>query len=329
MTLQSTVPPRPRPGSDEIDLDRVSADAAALVNAVTSVVRGRDHVVRLITAALLAGGHVLLEDVPGSGKTTIGRAFARAVDGRFGRVQSTSDMLPADVTGSNLWRPSDGRFEFVPGPIFANIVLLDELNRASSRTQSAFMEALEEHAVTVDGVRHPLPDPFFAIATQNPIEQYGTFPLPEGQLDRFTMCLRLGPIDPDEELRVLREQVGHATVDDLGAVVDADTLAWLRQQSRQVHTAETVSRYLLGLVVATRQHPAVGLGASTRAAIALNRAAQAWALLHGRDFVRPDDVRDLAVPVLAHRLVLSSGPSRQHAEQVMTEIVRAVPVPAA
>lgn len=282
--------------------------------------------VELITCALLAGGHVLLEDVPGSGKTTLGRAFARTIDTTFGRVQATADLLPADITGSSVWRPADGRFEFVPGPIFAGIVLLDELNRASSRSQSAFMEALEEHAVTVDGIRHPLPDPFFVLATQNPIEQYGTFPLPEGQLDRFTMCLRLGALDPHDELQVLREQVGRATVDDLRPVMDGETLAQLRARARAVHTSDAVSTYLLSLVIATRRQGEVVLGASTRAAIALNRAAQAHALLDGRDFVTPDDVKRLAVPVLSHRLVLAQGHRLQRAEEIVTRIVATEPV---
>ncbi len=307
--------------------DRAPSSATALLANVRSVVRGRDQVIRLMACALISGGHVLIEDVPGSGKTTLGRAFARSTGGLFGRVQATSDMLPADITGSSVWRPGDGTFDFVPGPIFANVVLVDELNRASSRTQSAFMEALEEHAVTVDGQTHRLPDPFFVIATQNPVEQYGTFPLPEGQLDRFTMRLRLGPIDPEDELAVLREQVGHATVDDLEPVISLEGLRLLQAQSRRVHTSETVAGYLLGLVIATRRTPQVALGASTRGAIALNRAAQALALLDGRDFVTPDDVKTLAVPVLAHRLVMAGGQAVEAAEAIVDRIVHSTSVP--
>ncbi|MFV0458810.1 MAG: AAA family ATPase [Actinomycetales bacterium] len=321
------LPEQVRPHPISPDPDHASTAAQRLLDGVGSVVRGRQPILELICCALLSGGHVLLQDVPGSGKTTIGRAFAHSADVTFGRVQATSDMLPADITGSSVWRPGDGTFHFVPGPIFAHVVLVDELNRASSRTQSAFMEALEEHAVTVDGVRHPLPDPFFVIATQNPVEQYGTFPLPEGQLDRFTMCLRLGPMDPADELQVLREQVHRSTVEDLRPVVDADTLRWLRAQSRSVHVGEPVGRYVLDLVAASRQHPEIVLGASTRAAIVLTRAAQARALLRGRDFVTPDDVKALAIPVLAHRLVFSYDCDLPHAEKVVAHLVAGVQVP--
>ncbi len=314
----------PRQG---VDIDAAHRLMVSLVERVCSVVRGRDHVVRLVACALVGGGHVLLEDVPGSGKTTLGRAFAAAANVEFGRVQATADMLPADITGSGVWQPADGRFEFMPGPIFANLVLVDELNRASSRTQSAFMEALEEHAVTVDGQRHPLPDPFFVIATQNPVEQHGTFPLPEGQLDRFTMCLQLGSISLADELQVLREQVRRPTVEQLRPALDASTLTWLRAQAREVFTSEAVQRYLLSLVIGTRDDPAVAVGASTRSAIALNRAAQAWAMLVGRDFVTPDDVKHLAVPVLAHRLSLAAGPSPRAAAAVVARVVATVPVP--
>ena len=314
-------------GTLGVDIDGAHRLMVSLVDRVCSVVRGRDHVVRLVACALVCGGHVLLEDVPGSGKTTLGRAFAAAANVEFGRVQATADMLPADITGSGVWQPAAGRFEFMPGPIFANLVLVDELNRASSRTQSAFMEALEEHAVTIDGERHPLPEPFFVIATQNPVEQHGTFPLPEGQLDRFTMCLHLGSISPDDELVVLREQVRQPTVEQLRPALDAASLTWLRAQSREVFTSEAVQRYLLSLVIGTRNDPAVAVGASTRSAIALNRAAQAWAILAGRDFVTPDDVKHLAVPVLAHRLSLAAGPSPKAAAAIVSNVVATVPVP--
>ena len=302
--------------------------AAALVANVERVVRGRRAAVELVVAAVLAGGHALLEDVPGSGKTTLARAVARSVGGRFQRIQATSDLLPADLTGSGVWNPHQQTFEFVPGPLFANVVLADELNRTTPRTQSALLEAMEEGAVTVDGHRHPLPDPFFLVATQNPVEQHGTYPLPEGQLDRFTVRVRLGDLDPAAERLVVREQLARATVDDLGPVLSPGELRALRAGVREVFVADPVLDHAVTLVRATRGDARVLLGASSRAAIALVRCAQARAVLGGREYVAPDDVRALAVPVLAHRLVLAPGAGTGHrAEELVAELVARVPVP--
>ncbi|MCW2610775.1 MAG: MoxR-like ATPase [Actinomycetota bacterium] len=302
--------------------------AAALVANVERVVRGRRAAVELVVAAVLAGGHALLEDVPGSGKTTLARAVARSVGGRFQRIQATSDLLPADLTGSGVWNPHQQTFEFVPGPLFANVVLADELNRTTPRTQSALLEAMEEGAVTVDGHRHPLPDPFFLVATQNPVEQHGTYPLPEGQLDRFTVRVRLGDLDPAAERLVVREQLARATVDDLGPVLSPGELRALRAGVREVFVADAVLDHAVTLVRATRGDARVLLGASSRAAIALVRCAQARAVLGGREYVAPDDVRALAVPVLAHRLVLAPGAGTAHrAEELVAELVARVPVP--
>lgn len=302
--------------------------AAALVANVERVVRGRRTAVELVVAAVLAGGHALLEDVPGSGKTTLARAVARSVGGRFQRIQATSDLLPADLTGSGVWNPHQQTFEFVPGPLFANVVLADELNRTTPRTQSALLEAMEEGAVTVDGHRHPLPDPFFLVATQNPVEQHGTYPLPEGQLDRFTVRVRLGDLDPAAERLVVREQLARATVDDLGPVLSPGELRALRAGVREVFVADAVLDHAVTLVRATRGDARVLLGASSRAAIALVRCAQARAVLGGREYVAPDDVRALAVPVLAHRLVLAPGAGTAHrAEELVAELVARVPVP--
>jgi MoxR-like ATPase len=302
--------------------------AAALVANVERVVRGRRAAVELVVAAVLAGGHALLEDVPGSGKTTLARAVARSVGGRFQRIQATSDLLPADLTGSGVWNPHQQTFEFVPGPLFANVVLADELNRTTPRTQSALLEAMEEGAVTVDGHRHPLPDPFFLVATQNPVEQHGTYPLPEGQLDRFTVRVRLGDLDPAAERLVVREQLARATVDDLGPVLSPGELQALRAGVREVFVADAVLDHAVTLVRATRGDARVLLGASSRAAIALVRCAQARAVLGGREYVAPDDVRALAVPVLAHRLVLAPGAGTAHrAEELVAELVARVPVP--
>lgn len=301
--------------------------ARAVVANVELVVRGRRDAVELMAAAVLAGGHVLLEDTPGAGKTTLAKAFARTLGGTFRRVQGTADLLPADVTGASVWRPDLHTFEFVPGPVFANVVLVDELNRTPPRTQSAFLEAMDERAVTADGVRHALPDPCVVIATQNPVEHHGTYPLPDGQLDRFTVTLRLGPNDPTTERTVVREQLAGPTVDSLPAAVDPAGLRALREEVHRTHVADAVVDYAVRLAEATRHHPEVAAGASTRAVLALVRVAQARALLAGRGHVLPDDVKMLAVPVLAHRLVVPAGhPDR--ARGIVVELLSAVPAPA-
>lgn len=299
-----------------------------VVTNVERVVRGRSDAVQLVAVALLAGGHVVIEDVPGTGKTTLARAIARTVGGSFSRVQATADLLPADITGSSVWEPGAARFTFVAGPVFANVVLVDELNRTPPRTQSAFLEVMEEGAVTVDGVRHAVPDPFFVVATQNPLEQHGTYPLPEGQLDRFAVRLRLGGLDASAELAVVREQLAGPTVEHLAPVTDADELRAARQAVRRLYAADAVVSYALSIVRVTREDPRVRLGASSRAAITLVRCAQARAALLGREYVTPDDVRALAVPVLAHRLGLSTATTASgSAEQVVAELAATVPVP--
>jgi MoxR-like ATPase len=293
---------------------------------VQHVVHGRERAVELVTCALLAGGHALIEDVPGSGKTTLARAFARSLGGTFHRIQATADLLPSDITGSGVWDPDQHRFVFVPGPIFAHVLLADELNRTPPRTQSAFLEAMDENAVTVDGVRHPLPEPFFVVATQNPLEQHGTYPLPEGQLDRFAVCLTLGDLDPAAERQVVREQLVRATVDDLQAVVGPAELQAARAAVRTTHVADAVLDHAMALVQATRRDPRVHLGASPRAALTLIRCAQARARLYGRDYVAPDDTKALAAAVLGHRLVLSQEqPGGGNA--VVADLVARVPVP--
>ncbi len=341
MTTTAAPGQGPGPGrGDEHGSSAATQVARAVVGNVTGVVRGYDRPVRLVVAALLAGGHVLVEDVPGTGKTTLARAVARSVGGSFARVQATADLLPADITGSSLWDPGTGAFSFVPGPVFANVVLVDEVNRTPPRTQSAFLEVMEEHAVTADGVRHAVPEPFFVVATQNPVEQHGTYPLPEGQLDRFAVRVRLGGLGVDDELRVVREQLAGPTVETLRPVVGVTALAAARAAVRQVHVADGVLGYALAVARGTRHDERVRLGASSRAAITLVRCAQAWAVLAGRDFVRPDDVREVAVPVLAHRLVLAGlsaagahlpggtvGAFGEAADRVVVDVLRTVPVP--
>jgi MoxR-like ATPase len=292
---------------------------------VGSVVHGRSAAIELITCALLAGGHALIEDVPGSGKTTLARAFARSLGGSFARVQATADLLPADITGSGMWDPDARTFAFVPGPLFAHVVLVDELNRTPPRTQSAFLEAMEESAVTVDGRRHPLPDPFFVVATQNPLEQHGTYPLPEGQLDRFTICLRLGPLELAAERLVVREQLARPTVENLRPVVEPIALQSIREAVRTAHIDDAVLDHALAVVRATRVDPRVRVGASSRAALSLVRCAQARAMLQGRAYVVPDDTKALAVAVLAHRLVPAANGGTAHS--VITDIVARLPVP--
>ena len=282
-----------------------AAMAEKLVRNVETVVRGRREAVELISIGLLSGGHVLIQDVPGSGKTTLARSLARSIGGVFRRVQGTADLLPGDITGSSIWDSGRQEFRFVPGPIFANVLLVDELNRATPRAQSALLEAMDEAAVTLDGESHQLPDPFFVVATQNPSDQYGTHPLPEGQLDRFALTLSLGPNDAATERLVMREQLLRATVSDLHPVLTTDELRWLQQETRRTHVADCVLDFALAVVAATRAHPDVRIGASSRAALSMLHCGQARALLHGRGYVTPDDVKAVAPSALGHRLTLA------------------------
>jgi MoxR-like ATPase len=310
----------------------VTQVAGMLVANVSRVVRGQSTAVQQLAAAMLSGGHVLVEDAPGSGKTTLAHAFARSVAADFRRVQGAPDLLPSDVTGSSVWNQASQSFAFVPGPVFTHVLLADELNRTPPRTQAALLEAMEEGTVTVDGVSHLLPAPFMVIATQNPLEQHGAYPLPEGQLDRFALRVLLEPLGEGDELQVLRDQVHHATVLDLPPVIDVRTWVAARSAVRSVHVAASVSAYALGLVRATRQHPHISHGASSRAAISFVRTAQAWAVLSGREYVVPEDLQALAVNALGHRVVLAGGSSITHAgrhvvDEAIGDIVARTPVP--
>jgi len=310
------------------------ADAAArLVAAVAEVVVGAETVTEQLFAALLVGGHVLLDDVPGVGKTTLARAIAGRLDLDFRRVQCTPDLVPSDVTGVSIYDERSGRFEYRPGPLMANVVLVDEINRATPRAQSSLLEAMQEGQITVDETTHRLPDPFFLIATQNPIELEGTFPLPEAQLDRFLFLLNLGYPDADGEDRILQLHGATAREGDAGTpmpLLDRAALATLREAVRRVRVGEAVRRYIVAIARATRGIPGVELGASPRAAVALFRAAQARAAIRGRDHVLPDDVKAQAPAVLRHRLFLSADAQMRGrtTAAIIAEVLAAVPVPA-
>ena len=312
-------------------MDRATATRGArlLVGNVERVIRGKRAAVEAAATALFAGGHLLVEDVPGVGKTMLGRCLARSLAGSFKRVQATPDLLPSDITGSSIFNQREFSFEFIPGPIFANVVLLDEVNRTTPRTQSALLEAMEERAVTVDGTRHPLPEPLFVIATQNPLEQHGTYPLPEGQLDRFAIAMSLGYVDSASELQIVRSQLEHHPIDELEPVLSASTVIAIQIAVRHTSVAEDVLGYALSIVTATRRHPRLALGASPRALVGLVRCAQARALLHNRGFVTPDDVKCLAGPVLGHRVLPTGdlGVDKGRGTAVIAEIVDSIPVP--
>lgn len=297
--------------------------------ALSGVIRGQAHAIELLLTGLLAGGHVLIEDVPGVGKTTLAKALSRVFSVDFARVQFTPDLLPADVLGCQVLNPKEGTFSFLPGPIFTHVLLADEINRASPRTQSALLEAMNEDQVTIDGVTRPLPQPFFVIATQNPVDFQGTYPLPEAQLDRFVLRFGLGYPGFDEELSMLSDRRGRDPLADLQPLANLAQLQALQQAARGVEVTAAVSRYLLELVRATRERPEFSLGVSPRGALALTRAAQAYALLSGRSYVTPDDIQLLARPVLAHRVLLSrdSRFGGSDAAGIITEVVKRVAVP--
>ncbi len=285
---------------------------------------GKADSIRLVLVALLSGGHALLEDVPGVGKTLLAKSLAKSIAGKFQRIQCTPDLLPTDMTGTNVWNQQSGEFKFLPGPIFTNVLLADEINRATPRTQSALLEVMEEQQVTVDGVSRRVPHPFFVIATQNPIEYQGTFPLPEAQMDRFMLSLSLGYPTEAEELEMLKHWQAGVTVEDLTPCITLEEVEALQQAVRQVKVEESVQQYILNLVRSTREDEEITLGVSPRGAVALQRSTQALAFLAGREFALPDDVKFLAPYVLAHRLIPAGG---RKAQGIIDRLLHSVTVP--
>jgi MoxR-like ATPase len=285
---------------------------------------GKADAIRLVLVALLAGGHALLEDVPGVGKTLLAKSLARSIDGRFQRIQCTPDLLPTDITGTNIWNQRSGEFEFLPGPAFANILLADEINRATPRTQSALLEVMEEQQVTVDGVSRSVPKPFFVIATQNPIEYQGTFPLPEAQMDRFMLSLSLGYPTQEEELQMLQRHQDGMRLSELSPCISTEDVLELRRLCNQVKVERSLQEYILNLVRASRDAEEVTLGVSPRGSVALQKTAQAFAFLDGREYTIPDDVKLLAPHVLSHRLIPAGG---RRAKSIVEQLLRSVPIP--
>ena len=305
--------------------------AERILTNVDRVIIGKAQETRLALVCLLARGHLLIEDVPGVGKTMLARALARSTGCTFQRIQFTPDLLPSDVTGVSVFNQGTRDFEFRPGPIMAQVVLTDEINRATPKTQSALLEAMEERQVTVDGVTHRVPDPFMVMATQNPIEYEGTFPLPEAQLDRFLMRIQLGYPSPTDEVLILDAQQSQHPIEALEVVTSAREVLELQEAVREIYVDALIKQYVVTLVNATRDHESVYLGASPRGSLSLMRAAQAYAMLDGRDFVQPDDVKTLAYPTLGHRVIVSPGARVRNIDsaQVIEESISRVPVPGA
>lgn len=329
--VSEPAPAAPRAGSN-ITAETFEQFTQAILASVGRVIDGKPGAVRSALVALLAEGHLLIEDVPGVGKTMLARALAASVDATVRRIQFTPDLLPGDVTGVSVFNPVDREFEFKPGAVFANLVIADEINRSSPKTQSSLLEAMEEGQVTVDGRTHPLPSPFLVVATQNPLEMEGTYALPEAQRDRFMMRISMGYPDAAAEALMIRQRDVVNPLAAISPVADAAAIAELIAWARSVHVAPAIEEYTVALAQATRSDPSLHLGASPRATLQLIRAAKVWAALDGRDFVIPDDVADLLIPVFAHRLLPARGANRVGAQPIETalrQIIDRVRVPVA
>jgi MoxR-like ATPase len=325
----STTPPPAAPEGGP-PTEEIRTVAERIVTNVERVIVGKHAEVELALISLLCGGHILIEDVPGVGKTMLARSLAKSVGCTFKRIQFTPDLLPSDVTGVTIYNQKTGEFEFRPGPVMAQIVLADEINRATPKTQSALLESMEEHQVTVDGETYTLPSPFLVMATQNPIEYEGTFPLPEAQLDRFMMRINLGYPSRGDEITILASQLQSHPIEDIGQVISAEELQSLQQRVRAVYVDRPlIMQYIVDVATATREHQEVYLGASPRGSLSLTQASQARAALHGRDFVIPDDVKALAPATLAHRLIVSPAARIRNVDTriIVQEILDTVPVP--
>jgi len=310
-------------------LAEVGQRSQRILQEIEKVIVGKSGVVRYVLAGLLADGHVLIEDIPGVGKTMLARSLAKAVNGVFRRIQCTPDLLPSDITGTMVFDQKQGEFRFKPGPIFGNIILADEINRATPKAQASLLECMEERQVTVDGITHLLPRPFFVIATENPIEYHGTYPLPEAELDRFLLKVNIGYPEHRDEVVILERQMERHPIETVEPVVEVEELLAMQQEVRKVYVEPSLKDYIVSLVEATRRHEQVLLGASPRGSLAILRMAQVWAALEGRDYVLPDDVKRVAIPCLVHRLILRPEARMREVspERLLHGLVETVEVP--